>query len=280
MKKIGAYVQISPIFLWMTVFAVIPLLYVFTLGFVETTPTGGILLHFTLDNYKRIFQPVYLKIFVLSIETALATSCIALLIGYPFAYFTYFGFKRYRNLIVLLVIIPFWTSSLLRAYGFIILFRGNGLVNTLLLHLGIIHEPLKLLYTYPSILVGMVYMLLPFMVLPIYHSIQQLDYSLVEAARDLGASRFRAFLSVTVPLTMTGIFGGVSLVFIPAMGLFFISDLLGGAKIMLLGNLVQNQILVVRNYSFGGALSVMMFFCVLFFIFMCKRVWKEGGLYH
>lgn len=267
--------NVIPLYIWMVLLVGVPLLYVFAISFFKRGPLGNIVFEFTLDNYMRIFDPLYLKVFGISILTALAATAITLLVGYPFAYFTAKQSKRRKGLILLLVIIPFWTSGLVRMSGWIILLRSEGVINHLLMSLHLIDAPLKLLYNYGAVMVGMVYTLLPFMIMPLYNSIEKLDWSVVEAARDLGASKSRAFLTVTLPQTAPGIVSGCMLVFVPSIGMFFISDLLGGAKAMLLGNLIQNQFSVVRDWPFGAALSVLMMLCSLIFIFAYSKV--SGG---
>lgn len=173
---------------------------------------------------------------------------------------------------------PFWTNSLVRIYGWMILLRSQGVVNALLIALGVIDTPLKLLYNFGAVLVGMVYALLPFMILSVYNSISKLDPSLTEAARDLGAGKWRAFWSVTVPMTRAGIMAGCVLVFIPSVGLFFISDLLGGAKTMLLGNLIKNELLTARNWPMGAALSVVMMAATLLVIGLYQKLSGEKSL--
>lgn len=170
------------------------------------------------------------------------------------------------------VMIPFWTNALVRIYGWKIFLRADGVVNTVLQGLGVIDEPLKLLYTYGAVLVGMVYSLLPFMILPVYNSVQKMDWSLVEAARDLGASRARAFLTVTLPRTLPGLLSGVVLVFVPSIGLFFLSDILGGAKIMLVGNLIRNEMLNARDLPFAAALAVVMMVMTMLILLLYRKV--------
>lgn len=274
MKKKFVTLESFPILIWMIIFAVIPIVYVFILSFLTRGSSGNVLFKFTYENYLRIFEPVYLKIFYISILTAAETSIIALIIGYPFAYFLTYINSKYKKIILILTIIPFWTNSLLRTYGWIILLKNDGVINSILMHIGIIEKPLKLLYNYNAVIMGMVYMLLPFMILPIYNSIDKIDRRLIEASRDLGASRIRTFFKITVPLSINGIIGGISLVFIPAIGLFFISDLLGGAKTMLIGNLIQNQMLTSRNWPFGAALSVMLLVLVMLLGFIYKKTEK------
>ena len=222
--------------------------------------------------------PTYLKVYAQSMWLAVLTTLFTLLIGYPFSYFVSRLSERRRSLVLLLVVVPFWTNSLVRIYGWMILLRSQGVINTLLIALGVIDTPLKLLYNFGAVLVGMIYALLPFMILSTYSAIEKLDPSLVEAARDLGAGRWRAFWTVTVPMTRAGIMAGCVLVFIPSVGLFFISDLLGGAKTMLLGNLIKNELLTARDWPMGAALSVVMMAMTLLVIGIYQKCSGERGL--
>ncbi len=275
---------LSPIslilFCWIAIFILCPLIYVFGLSFLTREPSGNVVFEFTLDNYSRIFSATYFKVFIFSIVIALTTSLFSLLVGYPFAYFVAKLNKKFRFFVVLLVMIPFWTSSLLRTYGWIILLQPIGVINSLLMWIGVINEPLQLMNNYITVLVATIYMLLPFMILPIYNAVEKLDKSLLEASYDLGASRIKTFFNITLPLTLPGIFAGFTLVFIPAVGLFFISDLLGGAKTMLLGNLIRDQFTTARNWPFGGALAIVMLIIVLFFVNLYRKFSKDlGGLF-
>ena len=179
---------------------------------------------------------------------------------------------------MLLVIIPFWTSFLMRLYGWIIVFRANGTLDFFLIKLGFTSDPLKLLYSYPSVLSGMVYALLPFMIYSVYTSAEKLDWGLVEAARNLGASKIRAFLSVSFPLTMPGLFSGVVLTFVPSMGLFYVADILGGNKIVLVGNVIQEQLMKAHDWPFGAALSVVLMFMTGLFIWLYRKLTRSGEL--
>ena len=174
--------------------------------------------------------------------------------------------------VMLLLMIPFWTSSLIRLYGWIIIFRANGTLDKLLMGLGLTDSPLKLLYTYPAVVVGMVYALLQFMILAVYSSAEKMDWSLVEAARDLGATPLKAFLTVTLKLTLPGLLSGVILTFIPSMGLFFIADILGGNKVVLVGSLIQDQLMKAHNWPFAAALSVVLMILTSLMISLYKRV--------
>lgn len=252
------WMTVMPLYLFTLFFVALPMLYLLVLSFLTRARTWGVVNEFTLDNYIRIARPVYLNTFKESFQMALITTAGTLLIGYPFGYFMARMPKRAKSLMMLLVVIPFWTSALMRMYGWIIIFRSNGLLDKLLMGLGIADSPQKLLYSYPAVLVGMIYSLLPFMILSVYSSTDKMDWSLVEAARDLGATRGKAFFTITMKLTLPGILSGIVLVFIPSMGLFFIADILGGGKVMLVGNLIQNQLQNGRDWPFAAALSVVL----------------------
>jgi spermidine/putrescine transport system permease protein len=212
----------------------------------------------TLDNYIRITSPLYMDIFVSSGKIALATTLLTLTIAYPFAYIMAVQPGKLKSMMMILVIIPFWTSALLRTYGWKVILQNKGLLNDVLLMLKIIKEPLSLLNTRGAVLIGMAYTLLPFMILPIYTSLEKLDGLLIKAARDLGACPVMAFLTVTLPLSLPGVLSGCVMVFVPSVGMFFISDLLGGGTSMLLGNLIHNQLTISRDWPFGAALSMIM----------------------
>ncbi|EOS56395.1 MULTISPECIES: ABC transporter permease [unclassified Anaerotruncus] len=267
-----------PFLLWTVVFVAIPLIYILCMSFLKRAQTWGVVAEFSFDSYARMVTPTYLKVYAQSMWLAVLTTLFTLLIGYPFSYFVSRLSERRRSLVLLLVVVPFWTNSLVRIYGWMILLRSQGVINTLLIALGVIETPLKLLYNFGAVLVGMIYALLPFMILSTYSAIEKLDPSLVEAARDLGAGRWRAFWTVTVPMTRAGIMAGCVLVFIPSVGLFFISDLLGGAKTMLLGNLIKNELLTARDWPMGAALSVVMMAMTLLVIGIYQKCSGERGL--
>ncbi len=266
------WMTVAPLYLFTLFFVALPLLYLLILSFLTRAQTWGVVNEFTLDNYVKIGKPVYLDTFKESFQLAVLTTVSTLLIGYPFGYFMARLSKRAKSLMMLLVVIPFWTSALMRMYGWIIIFRSKGLLDKVLMGLGLTSSPLKLLYSYPAVLVGMVYSLLPFMILSVYSSTDKMDWSLVEAARDLGASRWTAFWTVTVKLTLPGILSGIVLVFIPSMGLFFIADILGGGKVMLVGNLIQAQLQSGRDWPFAAALSVMLMLFTSVMIWIYRKV--------
>lgn len=272
------WMTVAPLYLFTIVFVALPIIYLIVLSFMTRAETWGVVNDFTFDNYRKIWNPVYLTTFRESFQLAILTTICTLVIGYPFGYFMARLEKKARSMMMLLVVIPFWTSALMRMYGWIIIFRSNGLLDKLLMGAGITEDPLKLLYSYPAVLVGMVYSLLPFMILSVYSSTDKMDWSLVEASRDLGATRLQAFLTVTVKMTLPGIMSGIVLVFIPSMGLFFIADILGGGKVMLVGNLIQNQLNNGRDWPFAAALSVVLMIFTSVMIWLYRKVTKVKDL--
>lgn len=263
---------LAPMYLFTVVFLIGPFVYMLLLSFMTRAETWGVVNDFTLCSYAKILEPVYFNTLVESLKLALLVTALVILLGYPFGYFMAKLPPRRRATMLLLVMIPFWTSSLMRLYGWIIIFRANGLFDKLLMALHLTAKPLKLLYTYPAVVVGMVYALLPFMMLSVYSGVEKMDWSLVEAARDLGASPAQAFLTVTLRLTMPGLMTGVILTFVPSMGLFFIADILGGNKIVLLGNVIQEQLMKVHDWPFAAALSVILMLMTSVLILLYRRV--------
>lgn len=253
-----SWLMVLPLYLFTLLFVLGPLVYMVVLSFLQRAEIWGITSQFTLANYQNILTPVYLNTFVESFKLAFTSTLLIILIGYPFGYFMAKLSPRGKRLIMMVLMIPFWTSSLIRLYGWTIVLRTGGILDQLLMFLGVIQKPLKLLYTYPAVVVGMVYTLLPFMILSVYSSAEKMDWSLVEAARDLGASAFKAFLTITFKLTLPGLFSGIILTFIPSMGLFFIADILGGNKVVLVGSLIQEQLTRAHNWPFAAALSVIL----------------------
>lgn len=250
--------SLSIIWFWLFIFALLPFGLVVVASFLTHSESSLISLPFTLENYQLLNNSIYLVIFEKSFVVAgIATFC-CLLLGYPFAFIIARMQSRWKNFLLLLVIIPFWTSSLIRSYALIAIIKARGLLNASLLGLGIIHHPLSILFTNYAVIIGLVYNLLPFMILPIMTNVERLDNRLIDAARDLGANRFTTFRKVIIPLTMPGIIAGCILVFLPAMTIFYIPDILGGAKSILLGNLIQNQFLIAENWPMGSAVSVVL----------------------
>ena len=245
-----------PVILYSIILIFLPLIYIFVISFFKSDGYGGMIETLSLHNYLQLFNFVYIKIFVQSIIIALVVTFICVLISYPFALAVSHKSKVTQKVLMTLVMVPFLTNSLIRMYGFIVLLRKSGVINSVLLKLSIIDNPLELMYNNFGIIIGMVYTLLPFMVLPIYNAVASIDKSLLEASSDLGASKKETFKNIILPSTKSALFNGSLMVFTPALGYFFIVDVLGGGKIMILGNLIKNQFLTARNWPFGASISV------------------------
>ena len=272
-KKNKWWLCVAPLYIFTLLFVLGPMIYMVAVSFATNNGDGyGFTWLFTTENFKKMLDPVYLDCFLQSCKLAFSTTLIVIAIGYPFGYFMAKLSERGKKLMMFLIMVPFWTSSLIRLYGWIIILQAKGIFNSALMGLGIIDEPLKILYSYPAVLIGMVYALLPFMILAVYSSVEKMDWSLVAAARDLGASPFRAFLTVTLKLTLPGLLSGVILTFVPSMGLFFIADILGGNKIVLVGSLIQDQLTRGSNWPFAAALAVILTIMTSLMIFVYRKV--------
>jgi len=263
-----------PTIVWLLIFFLAPLLFVLAFSFFQRGTYGTVEMKFTLENIGRVFDPLYMETLWETVKVAVITTVLCLLIGYPFAYTVTIVDRKWRSLLLLLATIPFWINFLVRSYAWIVILRSQGLVNTLLLKLGVISEPLNLLYNTPSVILGMVYSLLPFMILPVYAAIEQLDKRKLEAAYDLGATPLKAFWHVTVPMTMSGIATGSILVFVSSIGMFVVSDVMGGSKVALIGNVIQNQFLGARDWPFGSALSMIVVLFSVLLIYLYYRATK------
>ena len=268
------WLLLAPLYLFTILFVALPILYMFLLSVLTRSQVWGVEFDFTLDHYKRILEPLYLNTFLESFRLAFLSTGLVMLIGYPYGYFMARMNAVWKKRMMLLLMIPFWTSALIRLYGWIIVFRSNGVLDQVLMGLHVTGKPLKLLYTYPAVVVGMVYALLPFMILAVYSSAEKMDWTLVEAARDLGASSFRAFLTVTFKLTLPGLLSGIILTFIPSMGLFFIADILGGNKIVLVGSVIQEQLTKGRNQPFAAALSAVLMILTVLMIRLYRKIFS------
>ena len=261
-----------PILVFCLLFVVLPVLYVVILSFLTKDAAWGVRQEFTLENYRKIFDPVYLKTFATSMKIAFWTTLFSILIGYPFGYLMARLPGRRRSVFLFLLVIPFWSNGLIRIYGWMTLLRSNGILARLFMLIGFTKAPLEILYTTPAVVIGTVYALFPMMALAVYSSAQKLDFTLLEAAQDLGAGKWKAFLTISLPLTLPGLLSGFVFVFVPSVGLFFISDLLGGGKVMLIGNLIAAQLSRSRNLPFGAALSVVLMLWMLFIIALYRRL--------
>jgi spermidine/putrescine transport system permease protein len=241
---------------WIVAFVLLPNLMVLVASFLQRGDVGFLRASASLEAYRGLFSPEIAGIFARSLGYAAGTTGICLLIGYPFA--SLLARSTHRKLLLVLIIIPFWTSSLVRTYALIIVLKANGMVNSLLLAAGLIDQPLPLLYTNGAVFIGLVYTLLPFMILPLYAVIEKFDPRLAEAGYDLGATRLQVLRHILLPASLPGIIAGSIMVFLPALGLFYVPDLLGGAKSMLLGNYIKNQFLTARNWPAGAAASMLL----------------------
>ncbi len=270
--RMAPIVMIGPTVLWLAFFLMLPLALVVGISFLTRNGYGGVNFAFSISSYLEMAQGDYFHVFVSSFGLSLATTVICLLIGYPFAFVIAKSSEKVKPFLVLLLMLPFWINSMIRIYGWNTLLRSSGLINLLLMKLGITATPIEMLYTDGAVLLGMVYDLLPFTVLPIYTSIEKLDPSLIEAASDLGAKKASTFVRVILPLTMPGIFAGSIQTFIPSLGLFYISDMMGGAKTMYIGNLIKNQFMSARNWPLGAALSLVLILVTLILMKLYTRV--------
>ncbi|AFP29223.1 spermidine/putrescine ABC transporter permease PotB [Marinobacter sp. BSs20148] len=243
---------------WLLFLVLAPNLLVVGASVMTRDPSTFIALPLNLDAYRQLFNPLYLNVFLQSLWMATLTTAICLLIGYPFAWALSKVQKRRQMLLIFLLIIPFWTNSLVRVYALKLILATNGLLNSALLWLGWISEPLQMLYTEGAVIIGLVYLLLPFMILPLYAVFDDLRQDVLLASHDLGAGRLATFRNVIIPLTLPGVLAGVMLVLLPAMGLFFVPDILGGSRSLLVGNVIKNQFLDARNWPFGAAASIVL----------------------
>ena len=269
-KRMERAIMAVPVSLWMVLFVAVPIGYIFIMSFLEQGDFSAVKLAFTLDNYREMANPLNLAVFGKSIVIATVTTVLCLLIAYPFAFFVAQKSTITKTVCMAFVMIPFMVSSLIRLFSWITILRRDGILNTVLMDIGLIHAPVQLCYNMIGAVIGLVYTLLPFMILPLYSSIEKLDPSLLEAASDLGAQLLQRFVKVILPLTFPGIFAGIIMVFIPTLGLFFVTDVMGGQKVQVIGNLIQNQFVTARNWPAGAALSIVLILLTFLFIGIYK----------
>ncbi|MED4955301.1 ABC transporter permease [Paenibacillus sp. FSL R5-0527] len=269
MKK--SSLSLLPVLLWLSLFLVVPMLIVVGISFMGRDSLGNVVLDFKFDAYAMFFDPLYLGIYWDTIVLSVLTTVFCLLLSYPLAYYIANAGPRMQTWGLVLITVPFWINFLIRTYAWVLLLRTQGVVNELLLDFGLIAEPLQMLYTRGAVLLGMVYTFIPFMVLPIYVALEQMDKKLLEAASDLGASRWRAFWHITLPQTKSGIMTGAVLVYVSTTGMFVVTDILGGAKSAMISNIIQSQFLGARNWPFGSALSVIFVITSLILIGLFNR---------
>ncbi|HAS6971243.1 TPA: spermidine/putrescine ABC transporter permease PotB [Vibrio parahaemolyticus] len=259
---------------WLTLFVLVPNLMIIGTSFLTRDEANLIELTFSFDNYLRLLDPLYAKVLMHSFYMAIIATLLCLIIGYPFAYIVAKMPEKWRPFMLFLVIVPFWTNSLIRTYGLKIVLGTQGILNKSLMAMDIIDKPLRLMYTETAVMIGLVYILLPFMILPLYSAIEKLDNTYIEAAKDLGASKLQTITKVILPLTMPGIIGGCLLVLLPALGMFYISDLLGGAKNLLIGNVIKSQVLNARDWPFGAATSIALTIAMAIMLYAYYRAGK------
>ncbi len=274
MRRLRAWF-LAPSWAVMLLLFLAPLAIIMAYSFESRGTYGGISLPWTAESYQRLADPVYLAILWRSVWIAAVSTLVCLLLGFPLALFISRSGKR-KNLYLSLVILPFWTSFLIRTYAWMFLLRDTGLVNTALQKLGLIHDPLPLLYNDGAVILGLVYSYLPFMVLPLYATLERLDHSLLEASADLGARPWATLAHVTIPLCGPGIRAGAILVFIPCLGAYLTPDLLGGGKSVMIGNLIQNQFTTARDWPFGAAISLTLMAMVMALLWLVARRTPEG----
>ncbi|QJC31842.1 spermidine/putrescine ABC transporter permease PotB [Enterobacteriaceae endosymbiont of Donacia tomentosa] len=277
MKKIMGYIKNIIIFLiigWLLLFILLPNIMIIIISFLTKNNNHLITLNFSLKNYLKLLNSLYIKVFLHSLYISCITTIICLLIGYPFAFaLTKISTKK-RSLMLFFLFLPFWVNSLIRIYCLKIFFGVNGWLNYILIFLKIINHPIHIIYTTIAVILGLIYILLPFMIMPIYSSLEKLDFFYIEAAKDLGAPAWKIFLYITIPLTTPGIIAGCSLVFLSAMGMFYIADLMGGAKNLLVGNLIKIQFLNIRDWPLGSAISTMITFITGIFLILYLKIIK------
>ncbi len=273
-NAIPAAVMVGPVTLLLIFLVVAPLILVAVMSFCSTDEYYNVIYQFTTANYTKLLSPEYVKIYGQSLVIALLTTIICILVGYPFAYLIARCRNRMKSLLYMLVIIPFWTNSLIRIYGWRSFLGNSGALNSFLMKIGIVSEPVGFLYNTGSTVLGMVYCLIPFMILPLYTAIEKLDDSLLEASMDLGAGPVRTLFEVILPLTSSGIFSGSIMVFIPCLGYFFVSNILGGGNTDMIGNLIERQFKSANNWPLGAALSIILIVVTLILV---KIYQKMGG---
>jgi len=263
---------LSPSAFWLLIFTLIPMGIVVYYSFQTRGPWGTVLYEFTLDSYRQVLDPLFLKIFARSIKLAALTVAICLVAGYLIAYWiAFYGGKR-KNFLMFLIILPFWTSYLVRLYAWIALLSDHGLINNFLIKFHLIDAPLPLLHNESAVLIGLVYTYLPFMILPLYASLERLDRSVLEAAADLGATAKERFVQITLPLTKGGMLSGSVLVFTPAIGEYLIPELLGGAKAMMIGKFIALKFIGLRHWPLGSAYSLLLLAMTLILLYVYMRI--------
>jgi len=261
--------------LWLFITAIAPNILIILISFTKRDPEQLINLSFTLENFSQAFSPLFLKVYFKSLKIGTITVLLCLIFGYTYAFLIYREKNKFiKYFLLIAIIIPFWTSSLIRTYSIIFILKLNGFLNQILLAVGLINSPLHMLYSEGAVIFGFVYTLIPFMIIPIFLSLRKIDYSLIESAKDLGASSTNIFLKIILPLSSNGVISGCSMVLLSSFGMFYLSDLLGGSKTAMIGNLIKDQILLNSNWNLGGAISIILYLIVIFGIIFQKENYK------
>lgn len=277
-SRLPLLAQAGPVSVWMILFVTIPMLFIIYISFMTRGTFGGVEYDATIESYKTLMDVTYFQVIVKSLKVALVTTVSCLILGYPFAYYIARKPADVASKLIMLLMIPFWTNSLMRLNAWMLLFQTNGPINNTLMRWGWINSPIKFIYTDGLVLLGLITNMLPFAVLPMYASIEKLQKSLLEASADLGATPMHTFLHVTLPLTFPGIFSAIILTFIPALGTYTVTDMLGGGKVLYIGNIIKNQFGVIRNWPLGAALSVLLLVITALLIFLYTRFAKIDEL--
>lgn len=262
----------APITIWSILFIILPIVLLAYMSFMTKGPLGRVVYKFTFDNYLEILKPVYAVVIKQSLVIALWTTVLTVLLGYPLASLIAHMKSKNASLWTVLLMLPLWVSGLVILYSFVIMLNKTGVINTFLMNLHIIKKPINMLYNNFAVIVGMIYMFLPFAVLPMYSSIEKLDPGLIEASKDLGAGPVKTFLKVTLPLTSPGIFAAVILTFIPCIGYYMVTDMLGGGTNMMIGNLIYRQFTISRNWPFGAALAMVLAIVIFIMLFIYTKL--------
>ena len=273
-KTIPALAQAGPVSIWMILFVTLPMLFIIYISFMSRGVFGDVVYQFSLESYQTLLDATYFKVILKSLKAALLTTVLCLGLGYPFAYYIARKPPEVASRLIMLIMIPFWTNSLMRLNSWLLLFQTSAPVNNFLQWTGLVDRPITFIYTDGLVVLGLITNMLPFAVLPLYSSIEKLQKSLLEASADLGATPSQTFFKVTLPLTFPGIFSAIILVFIPSLGIYTVSDILGGGKVLYIGNIIKNQFGSIRNWPLGAALSVLLLVITGLLIFIYTRFAK------
>lgn len=273
-KTLPTLAMAGPVSVWMILFVTLPMLFIIYISFMSRGVFGDVVYQFSMESYQTLLDSTYFKVILKSIKVAAFTTLLCLGLGYPFAYYIARKPPETASKLIMLIMIPFWTNSLMRLNSWLLLFQTSGPVNTFLQWSGLTDHPITFIYTDALVVLGMITNMLPFAVLPLYSSIEKLQKSLLEASSDLGATPVQTFCKVTLPLTFPGIFSAIILVFIPTLGIYTVSDILGGGKVLYIGNIIKNQFGVIRNWPLGAALSVLLLVITGLLIFIYTRFAK------